>query len=153
MRKKIFKTLVFLFALILFFIIAPKNLYAKTKLNLSSAKISLSATNFQYTGYQIKPTVTIKFNNMTVPASNYTVQYKNNIKPGTATVTVTAKSSSIAYTGSISTSFKINKRDISTCSIVLSKTSFVYNGEAQMPGVTVIYNTTSVNKTLVRGTD
>ena len=63
MRKKFFKILVFLFAIMLFFIIEPKDLYAKTKLNLSSAKISLSATSFQYTGYQIKPTVTIKFNN------------------------------------------------------------------------------------------
>ena len=44
-----------------------------------------------------------------IPPSEYTVTYKNNVKVGTAQVIITAKPSSIKYTGSIDTDFEILK--------------------------------------------
>ena len=63
--------------------------------------------NQGYTGDAIKPTVTVKSGSITLKSgTDYTVAFKNNIKIGTATVTITGKGN---YTGSKNITFNIVK--------------------------------------------
>ena len=73
---------------------------------VSSPTITLSATSFAYDGTAKQPTVTVKDGSTTIPASEYTVGYSNNINVGTATVTITDKTGG-NYTVSGSTTFVI----------------------------------------------
>ena len=83
------------------FTIAPKV--------VTSPVITLSQTSYVYNGAACKPSVTsVKDGTVTIPASEYTVSYKNNINAGTATVTITDKSGG-NYTVSGSKTFTINK--------------------------------------------
>ena len=60
-----------------------------------------------YTGKGITPSVTVKYNRITLTnGTDYTVSYSNHINPGTATVTITGKG---YYTGSRKINFTINK--------------------------------------------
>ena len=51
----------------------------------------VSAADQTYTGSALKPVPAVKAGSLTVPSSGYTVSYKNNLKAGTATLTVTGK--------------------------------------------------------------
>ena len=53
--------------------------------------LSLSQSSYTYTGGEIKPDVTVTWNQITVPGNEYTVSYSNNKNVGTATVIVTDK--------------------------------------------------------------
>ncbi|KIR03002.1 cell surface protein [Lachnospiraceae bacterium TWA4] len=76
-------------------------IYAPKSINLSKNTVS-------YTGKAIKPIITVvDKSNKTVDSSNYSVQYQNNTKVGTATVTVVFKGDK--YTGSLKKTFKIVK--------------------------------------------
>ena len=99
----------------------------------------------QYTGSALTPKPTITLGGRTLTTSDYSISYKNNTNVGTATVTVTGKGN---YTGSKSTNFKINAKTLPS-NPVLSATSYIYDGKAKTPGVTVKDGT----KTLVNGTD
>ena len=63
--------------------IAPKT--------VSSPVITLSETSCIYDGSTKEPTVAVKDEETTIPASEYTVSYSNNTNVGTATVTITDK--------------------------------------------------------------
>ncbi|WP_294476701.1 leucine-rich repeat protein, partial [uncultured Ruminococcus sp.] len=72
---------------------------------LSTCTMTLSGTSFEYTGSEIKPTVTIKNGSATlVSGTDYTLSYSKNTTPGTATVTATGKGK---YAGTISKNFTI----------------------------------------------
>ena len=77
-----------------------------TPKTVSKPTITLSDTSFEYTGSEIKPTVTVKDGETTIPEKEYTVGYSNNTDPGTATVTITDNEGG-NYTVSGSESFKI----------------------------------------------
>lgn len=77
-----------------------------TPKTVSKPTITLSGTSFEYTGSEIKPTVTVKDGETTIPAKEYTVSYSNNIEAGTATVTITDKEGG-NYTVSGSETFEI----------------------------------------------
>lgn len=63
-----------------------------------------------YTGNALTPEPVVTFNGMTlVKGTDYTVSYADNVNPGTATVTVTAVTSSKKYAGTTTKEFKINK--------------------------------------------
>ena len=105
------------------------------KRSVSSLNVSLSSTSFTYNGSAKKPTVTVKNGSgKTISSSNYTVSYSNNTDAGTATVTVKGKGN---LKGSVTKSFTINKRSVSSLNVSLSKTSYVYDGSAKKPTVTV----------------
>lgn len=72
--------------------------------SLKSSDVSLSDTEFTYTGKTIKPAVTIKG---LAKDMDYTLSYKNNTKVGNATVTIKGKAS---CTGTVSKTFKINPK-------------------------------------------
>ena len=74
------------------------------KPSLSKA-ILIGVYDARYTGKAIRPTPVVKLNGKTLKAgTDYTVSYKNNVKVGTATVTVTGKGD---YTGAASETFRI----------------------------------------------
>ena len=75
--------------------------------NASAAVITLEQTSFVYTTFEQEPAVTsVKLGETVIPASDYTVSYKNNTNIGTATVVVTFKN---AYSGKAETTFEITK--------------------------------------------
>ena len=78
--------------------IAPKT--------VSSPTITLSQTSYNYDGTAKQPTVTVKDGTTDIPASEYTVSYKNNTAVGAATVTITDNTGG-NYTVSGSTTFTI----------------------------------------------
>lgn len=82
--------------------------YAEVKMiraPISMCDISLSHTTMGYVGQEMRPAVTVSFEGMNlVQGEDYTVQYSNNINPGTATVTITGLG---IVTGSVKKTFKI----------------------------------------------
>lgn len=70
---------------------------------------------------------------------DYTVSYKNNKTPGTATVTIKGKGN---YAGSVTTEFEITRKDVDDPDIVVDYKDLVYTGKAQNP-ISKITNTTS----------
>ena len=56
---------------------------------VQSPTVALSENSMEYTGTELKPTVTVTDKGKVIPAGEYTVTYSNNIKVGEATVTVT----------------------------------------------------------------
>ncbi len=76
----------------------------KDPIHISSTTIE-RIPNQDYTGQAIRPELTIRDGNKTLEeGTDYTVSYYNNVKPGTALVTITGKG---GYTGLAFTSFTI----------------------------------------------
>ncbi|NHM16141.1 hypothetical protein GMI69_05630 [Eggerthellaceae bacterium zg-887] len=69
-------------------------------------EITLSQTNFNYTGYEIEPYVTVYVDGEEVPYYDYEVTYENNMQSGTATARVDLTGN---YTGSATATFTINE--------------------------------------------
>ena len=101
--------------------------------NLSSATIAAIPDQL-YTGSDIRPTVTVTVNNITLRQStDYYVNYSNNRNIGTATVTVTGRGN---YTGTRTTTFRIIGKDISNTTVNSIDTQR-YTGDEIRPSVTV----------------
>ncbi len=121
------------------------------KISISACAISMNK-NFTYTGSAITPSVTVSFNgNQLVKGTDYTVSYSNNLRPGTATATITGKGN---YTGSATVNFTIKEAEakkisVADCAVTLDKSVYTYDGTAKKPVVTVKYG----SKTLTNGTD
>ena len=97
-------------------------LYAKWE----EVVITLNPMSFTYDGTEKKPETTVKVGSKILEKDkDYTVEYKNNINVGTATVTITGKGSYEGVTAT--TTFKINEKRIT---IPAGKT-LTYNGEEQ----------------------
>lgn len=116
--------------------------YLQTKIS----SVTLPKSTYIYTGEPIEAKVTVKAkingkNTMLEENTDYIVTYKNNIKAGTATVTVKGINH---YTGSISKEFII--KPVKILKVTLSNTSLPYTGKERKPIPTV---TTKVNGQLV----
>lgn len=108
--------------------------------------VSLSSSSYTYDGSAKKPGVTVTdANGAKIASSNYSVAYSNNVKKGTATVTVTFKGN---YSGTLKKTFEINPAKVSN--VKLSSTSYTYNGKTKTPSVTV---KDSKGRKLKKGTD
>ena len=95
---------------------------------VSNPTITVNDGPFVYTGSEIKPTVTVKDGETEIPASQYTVSYKDNTNVGTATVTVTSKTGgNYSFTGS--KTFIITKADSSAAAPTAN--TLTYNGKEQ----------------------
>lgn len=123
--------------------------------------VSLEYSSVVEDGTEKKPIVTVKNEERTlVQDRHYTVEYKDNVKPGTATVTIKGIGS---YEGEITKTFTITAKPeekpaeptkpqitpISNATIKLAKNSYVYDGKVKKPSVNVVLN----GKTLINGTD
>ncbi len=124
----------------------PKSFTIKPK--SITPEVTLSKTSYTYDGKAKKPAVTSVMAGETalVEGTDYKVSYASGrINAGTYKVTVTLMGN---YTGKKVVSFKINPKSI-TPTVTLSKTSYVYDGSARKPSVTVKNGST----TLVKDTD
>jgi len=123
--------------------------YTINKNNGSSLTYTLPDTKIYYDGTEKKPVVTVKNASGTDLEldTDYTVAYSNNIKVGTATITVTGIGN-YSYTKTIN--FTIEENSASKYTYKLSTTEYVYDGKGKKPSVTV---KDSKGKTLVKNTD
>ena len=79
------------------------------KLTSKNTKVTLKKTSYKYDGKAKKPGVTVKYKSKKLKkGTHYTVTYKNNVEPGTATVVIKGKGK---YTGSIKKTFKIKGKN------------------------------------------
>ena len=108
-------------------------------LSNSTTNITLSSSNYVYDGTAKIPDVQqVKVGDVVVPATDYTVGYSDNTNAGTATVTISPKTSEpINLSGSASKTFTISAKPVSDLTITLSATTFTYNGNVRKPTVTV----------------
>ena len=81
----------------------------KAKIALSACSIQLSEQTYVYDGIEKAPTVTITYNEKTLTeGKDYQVYFADNVNPGTAKITVIAKTDS-DYTGTATKTFEIRK--------------------------------------------
>ena len=118
---------------------------ALSRISISKASVTLSTSTYAYNGKAKTPSVTVKVGGKTLKKdTDYTVSYSNNIKVGTAKVTITGKGN---YTGTISKTYSI-KNDFKKATISGISTK-AFTGKNITQSITVKYN----GKTLKNGTD
>lgn len=111
-----------------------KKTFTIKKLGISATAVS-GTGNKVYTGSAIKPVPAVKAGGRTLKnGTDFTVSYKNNTEPGTATLKVTGKGN---YSGSVSKTFKITARAINDVEVTVPDT--VFTGEQVRPDVVVSY--------------
>lgn len=94
--------------------IEPGNGNGENSSNDISEAQTAKIKNQTYTGKAIKPSVTVKDGDKKlVNGTDYTLSYKNNTKPGTATVTITGKGK---YTGTKTVTFNIVPKKVKVTS-------------------------------------
>ena len=106
------------------------------------AKATVKVANKVYTGKALKPAPTVKLNGKTLKkGTDYTVSYKNNVKVGKATVTITGKG---FYKGTVSKTFKINPKATTAKKLTSPKTKqakITYKKVANVSGYQIAYST------------
>lgn len=111
-----------------------KKTFTIKKLGISATAVS-GTGNKVYTGSVIKPVPAVKVGGRTLKnGTDFTVSYKNNTEPGTATLIVNGKGN---YSGSVSKTFKITARAINDVEVTVPDT--VFTGEQVRPDVVVSY--------------
>ena len=115
---------------------AKKN-FTVDKMELTDGTVSLDYTSVNYSGKENKPAVTVRVGEYKVPASNYTVKYKDNKTVGTASVTITGKGN---CQGSVTKQFTIEPKRIGSeepNNITVIVKGGTYTGNEVKPAVTV----------------
>ena len=114
--------------------------------------VTLAKTSYPYKGVAVKPGLTVKAKvdgtTVTLKSSQYKVTCKDNIKVGTATVTVTGTG---FFKGTISKTFKITKVAITSVKVV--NPSLPWTGRAHKPILTVKAKVNGKTVTLSKSTD
>lgn len=115
--------------------------------NLENASVTLSQNSYTYTGSAIEPNVKVTYAGKTLnEGTDYAVSYLDNISAGTVQVILTG---TVNYTGTVTKAFTIACADIARCTVSFNADSYVYNGTAQTPAITV----KDGNNILKSGTD
>ena len=112
--------------------------YAINQLSLSTATITLATlSSYVYDGAVKTPAVQlVKVGELVVPTTAYDVVYTSNTNVGTATVTIAAKAGTNFKDGN-STTFNIERKDVTSDMIYLSSENLEFTGENIKPTVTV----------------
>lgn len=119
------------------------------RVSIYNANITTKYQTFFYTGKPLTPSVSVKHGFVTLTAgTDYSVTYSNNNGEGTAKYSVMTDGSR-KYKGSVTKTFGIVKKDIAKSKVVLSATSYAYNGKIKRPKVKV----TQAGRILTAGTD
>ena len=113
-----------------------EKVYTIYKKQMEECDISLEYTSVLYDGSPKKPAVTVKDSagNLLTEGTDYTLQYKDNMNEGTATVAITGRG---AYKGSVIKTYDIYKKSVEGCDVSLEYTSVLYDGSPKKPAVTV----------------
>ena len=105
--------------------------------------LTMSSDSVYYNGKVQTPAVTVRCAGRILTKDvEYSVSYYNNTKIGTATVYIYGKGN---YSGSLTKTFKILGKDISSANASLSQTSYNYDGLAKKPTVTMYDGTTRLS--------
>ena len=104
-------------------------------IDLTNAKVSLSATAFTYNGQVQIPSIKTIGGETLKEGTDYTAVWSNasSKNVGTYTVTITGKDD---YTGTTKATYKINKKAV-TPTVTLSASAYTWNGKVRKPAVTV----------------
>ena len=117
---------------------AKKVTYSIARAAISKATFAKVATQ-AYTGAALTPVPALTFGDAKlVKGTDYKLAYKNNVKAGTATITVTGLGN---FSGTKAVTFKIAKLTVTP-----AKTKYAYTGKAITPAVTVTMGTTTLKK-------
>ena len=103
--------------------------------------VTLEKEVYDYDGGEKSPVVTVKKGEEELRrGTDFTVDYENNINPGTAKAIVTGRGE---YTGTVEKTFTIKGIDISGqgFAVTLSESEYTYDGKAKEPAVTVTKGT------------
>ena len=123
-------------------------LAAETEITeLVATDVTLDETHFEYTGEEIRPNVTVRVKeHLLTLDKDYTLEFKNNVEVGTASVIVTGIATS-GYQGTVEHPFYIDPRtadegqpDLITIvgtDVLIDGTEFEATGEAVEPAITV----------------
>ena len=123
---------------------------------LTEEHVSLEKTEYEYTGEEIRPNVTVRVEDTLLTlGKEYSLDYADNIEVGEGKVIVTGIATG-GYTGTVEVGFTITEKETEPTPIALEeshvkldKTEFTYEGKAVEPAVTV----TVEDKVLVKDTD
>lgn len=97
-----------------------------------------------YTGKAITPQLKIYYNKiLLVKGTDYTVSYKNNIKVGSAVVTIKGKGN---LAGSFSKTFEIVPKNIGDADVIVENVAYNYDNKQHKKAPTIIYNGKTLNK-------
>ncbi len=111
--------------------------------DIGDAKITLSSSQFEYTGTARRPSVKVVYDGKTLTkGDDYSIEYKNNIKAGQATVIVKGSNE---YTGQKTAKFTIYY-SLKKAKIKLSGTEFSYNRETRKPWPIITYGDNKLKK-------
>lgn len=130
------------------FNILPKSL-AKPASGTDTISMALAQTSFAYDGTAKTPGVTVTHQSSTgtrtlAENADYTVDYKDNVTAGTATVTVTGMGN---YANSRDAQFTIGKQDISAATVTLTNGYvYPYMGSAVEPEIVVTANSVKLTE-------
>ena len=122
---------------------ASHNDVAPASFNVTIAKAALtiatlSQSSLTYNGAEQTVSVSsVKAGELDVPAADYDVTGNKATNVGTYTATVTAKATSVNFTGTATAQWSITAEDAATFTVTLDPTTFVYDGTAKTPAVTV----------------
>lgn len=116
--------------------------------SLSAVNVSLQGTSYTYNGKARTPGVTVQGNGIVLSQGrDYTVSYSNNVKVGTATVTVTGLGR--PYTGVIKKTFKIIPKGTSISKLTKKSKGFTVKWKkqaTQTTGYQIQYSTSKTFK-------
>lgn len=126
-----------------------------TLIELTADHVMLDETEFEYTGSEIKPNVTVRVGeDLLTLDQDYTLEYADNIEVGTGKVIVTGigtASETVGYDGSVEVPFYINEKlpeftlvEITAEAVTINGTEFDYTGEPIEPAVTVTIDGTTL---------
>ncbi|MBQ8001250.1 MAG: dockerin type I repeat-containing protein [Ruminococcus sp.] len=108
---------------------------------LSDCTITLDQTHFVYDGNAKTPVVTVKNGSKTYAnGTDYTCVYENNVNLGLASVYVMGTGSDLSGTEVVDFTIGLTEtplRSILDCTVIMDKTTYTYNGQPQIPEITV----------------
>ncbi len=102
--------------------------------DIKNAMVTLDKSEYRYNGTEQKPSVTIQGTSL-VKDRDYTVEYKDNVGVGEATVTIKGIGS---CNGAMTETFTIEKGRLSDCRVILPKDEYTYKGNEILPKVKVM---------------
>ena len=124
----------------------PIYLVGSETLELSECDIFLAQSSFTYDGTAKQPLVNASRNGVRLTQGiDYSVAYSANINAGTGTALITGMGD---YIGTKTLRFTISPKNLSSCTMTLSPSSYTYDGAQKTPTITV----KDGNTTLTSGT-
>lgn len=102
--------------------------------DIKNAMVTLDKSEYRYNGTEQTPSVTIQGTSL-VKDRDYTVEYKDNVEVGEATVTINGIGS---CDGAMTETFTIERGRLSDCRVILPQEEYTYEGNEILPKVKVM---------------